>query len=416
MKKMNRWMIMASLCMIMAGCGSSGIKQSDNLTAAMPAETAEETSIYSSDMESVEDVIIWTKEMQNEEIAFLEDHFSDGMQFENMDEALALSYGEDISEYYDLVGRITEDGCGYVLAFRKGSVDIFEGYDQYWKDQDFVVVESNEETEQEKVIYSLSNINDICSSLENDILYIQPEDLEVPGELKNAFIQRYCNGEEGIAYLEDMMERGVRFTPPDEDGYLEVYRYENGKQRLEYVSLTEDEEKAILNSDALIMPEWYGEYGLQYFVSQDIYEETDMEEGPITEEALKIAEERCRFVAMDISEIHDIVGAEFEMQVNKEDGSEDKIKIEILDPDVLTELEEIFASSFETDEGNCPYTGILTLTREDGLEMVLSLATDSCDGFIFGSNGIYTPGTTKTARIWEILSEAKKYTGWASEE
>lgn len=417
MKKMNRWMIMAGLCMMMAGCGSSEIQQSTNMITSAPEEAEEKISEGNNGNEVVaEREITWTKEMQSEEIAFLEEHFSDGKQFEDMDGSQAVSYGADISEYYDLRGRITEEGCGYVLAFRKDSVDIFEGYDQYWKDQDFVVVERNEETDQEKIIYSLNNINDICSSLENDILYIQPEDIEAPGELKKAFIQRYCSGEEGIAYLEDVMERGVRFTPPDEDGYLEVYRYENGKQRLEYVLLTKEEEKAILNSDALILPELYGGYGLQYFVSQDIYEEMDLEEGPITEEALKIAEERCRFVAMDISEIHDIVGAKFEMQVNQEDGTEKNIEIEIQDTDILMELEEIFSSSVESYEGKCPYTGILTLRREDGLEMVLSLATDSCDGFIFGSNSVYTVGKNKTERVWEIFSEARKYTGWTSEE
>ena len=417
MKKMSQWIMIAGLCMMMAGCGSSGVSQSVNTDMAVQEEAERETSTEDRENETiVESKTMWTKEMQDEEIAFLEDHFSDGMEFEDMDESMAVTYGKDISEYYDLIGRITEDGCGYVLAFRKDSVDIFEGYDQYWKDQDFVVVDRNEETDQENIIYSFSEINDICTSSENDILYIQPEDLEVPGELKKAFILKYCSGEEGIAYLEDVMERGVRFTPPDEDGYLEVYRYENGKQRLEYVSLTKEEEKAIIHSDALIMPEWYGEYGLQYFVSQDIYEETDMEEGPITEEALKIAEERCRFVAMDISEIHDIVEAKFEMQVNLEDGSEKQIEIDVQDPDVLMELEEILASSFETGEGKCPYTGILTLTREDGLEMVLSLATDGCDGFIFGSNSVYTVGKEKTARIWEIFSDAREYTGWTSEE
>jgi len=46
----------------------------------------------------------------------------------------------------------------------------------------------------------------------------------------------------------------------------------------------------------------------------------------------------------------------------------------------------------------------------------LSLAIDSCDGFVFGSNGFYTVGKEKTARVWEIFDEVRAFTGWDVEE
>lgn len=416
MKKIKEMLIITGICLSMAGCGgASGTVEKAESHSGESVAAVESTDFVDAEEETV-DKSVWTDELMWKEIDYLEENFGYGMEFETMNPQAAAAYGEELEEYYEFAGRVTEDGYGYVLAFRKGEEDPFEGNDQYWKDQDFVVVKQDEETSEETIIFSLSGIDNIYQGQDNRILYLHPKDMEEPEELQNAFIHKYCNGEEGTAYLQDVIERGVRFSAPDSGAYLVVYRYENGRQRLEYVCLTEEEEQKILGSDALISPEWYGYYGLQFFVSQETFEETDMEQGPITDEALKIAEERCRYAAMDISEIRDITGADFKMKVFDENDGLKEIVIEVTEEETLKELETILSSAGKAGEGKCPYTGILTLTREDGKEMVLSLATDSCDGFVFGSNGFYTAGKEKTKRIWEIFSEAVKYTGWASED
>lgn len=358
----------------------------------------------------------WTEEEIMEEIYYLEKNFGYGLEFEDMDPELAESYGEDISEFYDFKGRMTEDGFGYVLGFKKGSEDPFEGYEQFWINSEFVIAERDENTYEETIIYSLDRIENIYQGIDNEILYLQVDDMEVPEEIMKAFTEKYGNGEEGRAYLQDVLNRGVRFAPPESGAYLAVYRYENGRQRLEYVPLSSEEEQRILESDALILPEWYGHYGLKFFVSQETYEAMGQEQGAITYEALQIAEERCRFRAMNISEIQDITKARMEIKLQADDGREEIAAVEITDEDLLKELEEIFSSAEATGEGKCPYRGILTLTRADGEELVLSLAIDSCDGFVYGSNGFYTAGKKETERIWEIFSELRKYTGWATPE
>lgn len=402
MKKLKVILMAAGICTSISGCGSAS-KSSD-----MAAENLSMGQAENSIVTIMHEETTWTEDAVWEEIRYLEENFGRDLEFETMDSQVSASYGEELGEYYEFIGRSTEDGYGYVLGFLKGKDDPFESMDQYWRDSDFVVVDRDESTSEEKTIFSLSNIINIHQGAENQILYLQPKDMEEPEELQMAFVYNYCNGEDGQLYLQDVIDRGVRLAVPDSGAYLAVYRYENGQQRVEYVCLTKEEENAILGSDALILPEWYGMYGLQFFVSQETYEETDMEQGPITSEALKIAEDRCRYVAMGIFEIRDLVKADFRMNVGDENGEQLKVAVEITDETVLKELEEIFAAAEAGHEGKCPYTGILTLTRADGKEMVLSLATDSCDGFILGSNGIYTVGKENMERFWEML--------WAAED
>jgi len=397
-----------------SGCGSEnpGIsdKKEDGFVETFE-EAAADLEYQASDVQEV----LWTDEQIAAEVEYLEDHFSDGVKYRDMDEDM-LSYVKPIESGFAFAGRVSDEGYGYILAFQKYEKNIFDGYDQYWQDDDFVVVDRNEQTSAERVVYRLSGISSLYNNLESEVLLIVPEEMEEPDELVKAYMHRYLKEDAGRAYLESVIERDVRFTPPNgEEGYLVVYKYEDGRQKLEYVILTPEEEEEILSSDALILPEWYGHYGLQYYVSHDLYEEMEEEEGPITSAALEIAKERCGFAASDISEIKDIVSASLTMHLWNSEQQEE-INVDITDREELKELEEIFSSAEPFHEGKCPYWGILTLTREDGQEFVLSLAIDSCDGFVFGSNGFYTVGKEKTERVWEIFDEVRAFTGWDVEE
>ena len=405
MKKLKKLLVLSGFALMLIGCGAQ--KSSD-----VEITSLEESTVTESPIETTVQEVRWSAEDIQKEIRYLETNFGYGLEFNDMEKDAAISYGEAIGEYYDFVGRVTDDGIGYVLGFKKGDEDHFEGYEQFWINHEFVIAERDEKTYEETIIYSLDQIDDIYLGADNEVLYIQPNDMAEPGEIMEAFVLKYLGKEEGREYLADVLERGVRFTAPDSRAYLEVWRYENGKQRLEYVPLTADEEKRILRSDALILPEWYGYYGLQFYVSSETYEETNQEQGAITYEALRIAEERCRFAAMDISEIHDIVSARLEIKLHNEDDEKQPDPITITDEKLLKELEEIYLSAEFAGEGKCPYWGILTLTREDGKELVLSLAIDSCDGFVYGSSGFYSVGKKNAERVWEIFSDLRQYTGW----
>lgn len=418
---------MMGMCLVMAGCGASVSdsqqERSGEETAEIQEQEVENIDEDGENAAKMEEEAIWSEERKMVEVTFLEDYFGDGKDFQRMNQAVASSYGTAIRDAYDFIGRVSEDGYGYVLGFKKGAEDPLDGYDSCWKNGVFTVTETEEKTGEEITVFTLPNIENIYVGEDRNILYIHPADYEETENISIAFLKKFCSGEEGKAYLSDVIERNVRFTAPDFGAYLAVNRVENGQWRYEYVPLTEEEEERILQSNALILPEWYGEYGIEFFVNEERYEETGRECEAITEEALNIAKERCHFVAMDISEIKDIVKATFQMNImdteetDQQGGSllwngenwyaAENIKITLTDEDALQELEKIFSQAEIGQDSACPYTGILTLFREDGTELVLHLATDGCNGFIFGSVGMYQISDEALKRVWEILGEGK---------
>ena len=138
----------------------------------------------------------------------------------------------------------------------------------------------------------------------NEVLYLQPEDMETPEEILNAFDMGYCHGPGGAAYVRDMLERQVRFTPPDTEAYLAVEMERAGELCTEYVPLTREEEREILDSEEPVPLEDGG--SLEFFVSQETYEEQDIDGGAVTAPALRIAEERCGFRPAHIESDMDI--------------------------------------------------------------------------------------------------------------
>lgn len=426
---MKKFICFLLICLVLAGCSKGNMTESTSSVTGNTEEEAKNPALPGeTELESEEKYEPVSDEEQAGIIEFLE-RFEEDYIFSDMESSRALSYGEPIAEYYDFHGRMTEDGFGYVLAFRKSGTDPLADLSIYGLDGYTEAEIWDEEEGEYRVAYSFKNTGWIYQGEDDRILYLQPIDMEEPEELRMAFVYRYCSGDEGVQYLDDALERGIRFTPPDTEAYLAANRYENGKQYFEYAILTEEEEQKILDSDELIDSDLYGEYGLQFFVSQEAYENGAKEENDITTPALEIAKEKFRFEILEPKEIHDIVKAELSMKVwesqNGESGSEENgfgkdqefftVTELLTDDSQLKELEEILSASRVDMEGKCPYTGILTLTREDGAEIVVSLATDSCDSFILGSHGVYSPGREEMERIWELFPECREYTGWAME-
>jgi len=399
--------------MLLTGCI---VRIDDSPAEIMDQAAKAETTAGETETAAVLEADIWNKD---EIVGFLE-QFDKDREFSDMETSEAERYGGQLKESYDFVGRKTEDGTGYVLGFKKGDGSLLDGLSisSVYDERDYIEAAVwSEQDEEYKPVYIFDNISELIQGqIEggiNEILYLQPSDMETPEEIQSAFKYRHCDGEEGYIYAEDVLRRGVRFTPPDTGAYLAVDKYENGRERWEYIPLSEEEEQEILGSDEMIAPELYGHYGMEFFVSQQVYEEKEIEQGPITMPAFKIAEERCGFKLGDIAEIHDIVKAEMELCAWDEETEEMRTVTEALeDLEQIKELEEILASSEADAEGKCPYKAILTLTREDGETVVVSLAADSCDGFILGSHGVYSPGKKATERIWELFPEIRERTGW----
>lgn len=363
-------------------------------------------------------------EHERREISIFLESFESDLNFMDMDTETILEYADGLAEYYDFLGRVTEDGTGYLLGFPQTERDPLNGTSVYWNDGRTVIASWDENAEEEKILHTLPKVSDLRKGMDNGILYLQPMDLEMPEELVAVFGHQYCEGKEGQSYLRDAISRDVRFTPPDTGAYLAVIRMENGWRYLEYVELTPEEEKSILASDMMILPEEYGFYGIQFVVSQEAYEEGATDEGPVSLEALEIAKERCRFTVVPLTEIHDLVKAEMKLErwvePEKSEGKnsfegygQKKTETEILeDPLILSELENLLLSAAPSRKDPCAYHGILTLTRSDGEEIVLQVATDSCRGFVIGSMQGYEMNQDHTEQFWSLFSAIRPYTGW----
>lgn len=429
---MKKCLFLLCFCLILAGCSaktSTDNADSGETTAGSVSSKKEQTKVETSEEETGADKgagetgvsagVEKTEVIRLEDaVAFLE-KFTPELTFTPMEAEDAKAYGELLVENYDLAGRMTEEGFGYVIAIPKEGALPYGDWSFFGID-DYIAAERwNSQTGSYESVGTFPNITAVYQGEGNRILYLQPKDYVMPDELQQAFYYQYCSGAEGIRHLQDMSERGVRFSPPDNGAYLSVERYEHGVCYVEYIPLTQEEEREIIESEEVISPVLYGNYGIQFYVSEDTYENEEVQEGRITAPALSIAKERCRFEIVNPSEIYDIAKAELKMKLREYDKNTGSMAREweesetLSSPEDLKELESILSSSEPVFEGKCPYSAILTLTRKDGKEIVLQLASDSCDGFIIGSHAFYSPGKEKTEQFWKLFPIMRENTGWA---
>ena len=340
-----------------------------------------------------------------------------------MDPEKAASCGGEIRDAYDFIGREMENGYGYVLGFRKGKEDPLQDLSIYSIDD---VIEAEKWNEDESIfekVYTFENVYEMYYTEAKDVLFFVPSGMEEPEELRKAFTYSLCDGDEGVRYLETVKERGVRMSPPEDGGYLTVRRFEAAEVLEEYIPLTEDQEKEITGSDEIIDPVMYGIDGITYAASQEIYESENPDPDEITVPALKIAEEKCEFQTVGTEDMKEITSAELEVipiskELEKGLESKDSADVEadsevvgisetLQDPELLKRLEEILSGASFDEEKDCPYNGILTLTKADGTQITVRLASDGCDSMAYGSYSFYQAAGGEVAEIWDMFPELK---------
>ena len=349
--------------------------------------------------------------------------FDGDHKFSDMDPEKAASCGGEIRDAYDFIGRETENGYGYVLGFRKGKEDPLKDLSIYSIDD---VIEAEKWNEDESIfekVYTFENVYEMYYTEAKDVLFFVPSGMEEPEELRKAFTYSLCDGDEGVRYLETVKERGVRMSSPEDGGYLTVRRFEAAEVLEEYIPLTEDQEKEITGSDEIIDPVMYGIDGITYAASQEIYESENPDPDEITVPALKIAEEKCEFQTVGTEDMKEITSAELEVipiskELEKGLESKDSADVEadsevvgisetLQDPELLKRLEEILSGASFDEEKDCPYNGILTLTKADGTQITVRLASDGCDSMAYGSYSFYQAAGGEVAEIWDMFPELK---------
>ena len=284
---MRKWIInmgiLTGIWLTLAGCGAPKAQ------VIMEAETA---AADGTETQAGQELLGDPKERAEETVSFLE-QFESSLSFQDMDRERAAAYGGPLEDSYAFYGRETEDGAGYVLGIKIRKESLLDGLTVYGEDDHMEAVIQNDQDGGYDTVYELDGISVFLSGSSqngvlNEVLYLQP-----PEELLNAFDLGYCHGAAGAAYVRDVLERQGRFTPPDTEAYLAVEVERDGELCTEYVPLTREEEREILDSKEPV-PLEDGDR-LEFFVSQETYEEQDIDGGAVTAPALRIAEERCGF-------------------------------------------------------------------------------------------------------------------------
>ena len=346
--------------------------------------------------------------------AFDPDHL-----YVDMDPEQAASCGGELRDAYDFIGRETDAGAGYVLGFRNSDEDPLNGLSIYSLDD---VIEADRWNEDKNIferVYTFENIHEMHYTESKDILFLIPDEMEESEELRKAFEYSLCDGDEGVRYLKSVKERGVRMSPPENGGYLAVRRFVNAEVLEEYVPLTEDQEKEIIASEEIVDPEIYGIDGITYMASPEIYELENPDPDEITVPALRLAKEKCEFQTVRAEDMKEITSAELEIiqwhgepekyaDVSAGDLEETGISETLNDPVLLKRMEEILAEASLGESGKCPYNGILMLTKADGTQVTVRLASDGCDSMVYGSYSFYQADGGEVAEIWDMFPELKK--------
>lgn len=346
--------------------------------------------------------------------AFDPDHL-----YVDMDPEQAASCGGELRDAYDFIGRETDAGAGYVLGFRNSDEDPLNGLSIYSLDD---VIEADRWNEDKNIferVYTFENIHEMHYTESKDILFLIPDGMEESEELRKAFEYSLCDGDEGVRYVKSVKERGVRMSPPENGGYLAVRRFVNAEVLEEYIPLTEDQEKEIIASEEIVDPEIYGIDGITYMASPEIYELENPDPDEITVPALRLAKEKCEFQTVRAEDMKEITSAELEIiqwhgepekyaDVSAGDLEETGISETLNDPVLLKRMEKILAEASLGESGKCPYNGILMLTKADGTQVTVRLASDGCDSMVYGSYSFYQADGGEVAEIWDMFPELKK--------
>ena len=419
-RKVLTQVIAAGMSVFLFGCSAAFVpvdNGSESQTGSGKTEEAETESVDNFEKEPAYDPLSEAEQMEirDELETFDPDH-----SYQNMDPEKAAACGGDISDDYKFLGRETEDGYGYVLGFRRGSDDPLKDLSIYSIDDVIEAEKWNENENIFEIVYTFKNVCEMYYTESKDILFFVPTGMEEPEELRKAFEYSLCGGDEGVRYLESVKVRGVRMSPPEDGGYLAVRRFVDADVLEEYVPLTMDQEKEIIHSDEIVEPETYGIDGIVYTPSPEIYESEDPDVDEITVPALRFAEERCEFQTVGTEEMKEIASAKLEMipghgtlaGYSETGDSVDlgmmRISETLDDPVLLKRMEEILSDAAPGDAGKCPYNGILMLTKADGTQVTVRLASDGCDSMVYGSYSFYQAAGGEVAEIWDMFPEMKK--------
>ncbi len=323
-----------------------------------------------------------------------------GMSFTDMDDARICTVtdklGPWITDAYRFTGRIADNGqTGYLIGIcsREVSPLLGTGMQSVCSNgTEYYEIISNDE--KQTVLHRYADVCMAYHPEQPEIIYLPlyPENAAQYAPIFNLLLTGRC------ADLENAAVRGVSVTPPAAP-YLDVTLYRNGMCCREYVPLTEDDLFRAAAGSYLYTPEEIGDYAIRLIRADDDPDEytNALVPAPLVE----LAREKCGFCFFSPGAIGHVVSASITVSTHRGSCSQ-----EVADPQQLAKLEKMLKAAKPSPMGGCPYTGVLTLTMDDGSTLTLQKATDSCDGILFGSMCHYEIGRKENDLFWEIFADS----------
>jgi len=332
-------------------------------------------------------------------------------------EAILKTLPEIIRDNYYGIGRIENNGSGYVLLTCKSGA-------KRLPEDTICCGFSPADSELEQLILQDADENEICRFPlglavsyynGNDIFYIAVGDASKNTSRISQIASYQLSGNlDFIEYERQAKKRGTSLFIPQEGSYISADIWINRSHLPEYISIDEsfaaeiesrlssiakthcDFSSGVLKSMGInIVLADRNNYELCIFDDgrKAIHRWSDrnavLVDSEVHDMIADFVMKKTPWEWVELSEIHDIVKAEMRMKLYRDSGEEVQI---VEDRDTLRELEELLSKAKLTGCGGCPYTALLLLTREDGETITLHIATDSCDNMILGTTAGYDYG------------------------
>ncbi|MBE5768689.1 MAG: hypothetical protein E7333_03750 [Clostridiales bacterium] len=176
--------------------------------------------------------------------------------------------------------------------------------------------------------------------------------------------------------------------------YLEVAFYIGGQYVSGYIPLTQEEVMNAMMFSAVV--------DTMMTIALVTPDNPDENYGPLPQPLVDIAAETAGFLCQSPADVGNIVSATMDTTLFGETHSQT-----VTDPADLARLQTVLQGAQKMGfRSKCPWTGVLTLTMDDGRTMVIQKASDSCQSMLFGTSFCYEISKADNTWLWELFHEA----------
>lgn len=212
-------------------------------------------------------------------------------------------------------------------------------------------------------------------------------------------------GKLGIRYMEDVAGRGVSLVPPEQGPFLKVSMVKGGYPVTEFLPLDEAEAEQLVSGDEVSPDEEPGAVAVEFVEDRTKLSALETNTVAITKQMVKKAEEKCALSIGHSSNIQDLTKAVMKVNLYGEIREET-----VENRDDLERLAAQFGEvSEETPEFPGVYAGVITMTRQDGMQIVVQLAREGGD-FVIGNASYRSMPEENAAAVWSVFSTLD---GWS---